>query len=530
MKFSFNLVDEPWIPCISLQGASISHLGIADTLLQAQQFREIHDASPLVTVSLHRLLLAILYRACAPLENKGQWLQLWRSGRFAPDRIEPYLHRWRDRFDLFSEQYPFYQVAELKTSAPDTASRLATEAASGNNPTLFDHSSDDSLPAYSPASIARLLVAAQSFVSAFGISSKARLGGKEIERPRFTDAILLRGATVWLTGDNLFETLLLSLVPHRADPGDLPCWELDDPNSLMDNVTTRGRRTHSARGPLDRFTWQSRLIRLLPETSNGLTVVRHLYFTQGRSADKSPEDPMKAYRKDERQGIVPVPLSARKAAWRDVHTLLALRRDDAKRPDSFNLAAEMVEDGVLDRGHLCQLHMVGLASAPSKASKFVLWRHERMPLPAALLQDADLIENLGLLIAEAENTARDLDARMWYVSRLFLAPQSDRQDGRKPDPDNVRQLLNDLNPQRAYWARLEGHFYELLQGLAVDTAASRERWRDAVEREARKAFDEACAALGTSVRAIRAVARVSGRFRIADRPQQPSTAEQTVVA
>lgn len=57
----FNLIDEPWIPCIALDGQSIEY-GIRDTLLKAHELREICDDSPLVTVALHRLLLAILYR------------------------------------------------------------------------------------------------------------------------------------------------------------------------------------------------------------------------------------------------------------------------------------------------------------------------------------------------------------------------------------------------------------------------------------------------------------------------------------
>ena len=528
MNFTFNLIDEPWIPCILPQGNGTRYLGIADTLIQARQIKEIHDASPLVTVSLHRLLLAILYRAFAPVETKGQWLNLWKRGQFAANRIEAYLSKWRDRFDLFGESHPFYQTAGLETSRPDTVSRLATEAASGNNPTLFDHRVDAALVEYSPADAARMLVAAQSCALGGGNRHTARMGtDRGILRPNYADAILAKDATFWLSGYTLFQTLMLNLARYRAGPRDLPCWERDDPHALMDTVSARGRRTHPARGSLDRFTWQSRLVRLLPENRNGSAVVRHLYFAQGRSADKSLDDPMKAYRKSKQQGILPFSLSPEKAVWRDLHALLTLERQEGKPPEAVNSAAQMIVDGVLEQRYMFQLNVVGLAK---KQAKPLLWRHDRMPLPAALLQDADLIENLGMRIGEAEDMATGrwgIRERLRRVCRFFLAPDSDKPQGRKPHPDDISRLLNNLNPLRVYWARLEHDFHELLQHLAAYPDRSRERWRDAVEREARRSFREACDALGTSARAIRAVARVGGGFRIGAPQRESRKPEET---
>ena len=64
MTISFNLIDEPWIPCI-LDGTRVE-LGLRDVLAQAQQLREIRGDSPLETASLHRLLLAVLHRIFGP--------------------------------------------------------------------------------------------------------------------------------------------------------------------------------------------------------------------------------------------------------------------------------------------------------------------------------------------------------------------------------------------------------------------------------------------------------------------------------
>lgn len=64
----FNLVDQSWIPCLLRDGGKPQELSLRDTLIGAHEIRELCDDSPLVTVSLHRLLLAVLHRVV---------LQIW---------------------------------------------------------------------------------------------------------------------------------------------------------------------------------------------------------------------------------------------------------------------------------------------------------------------------------------------------------------------------------------------------------------------------------------------------------------------
>jgi CRISPR system Cascade subunit CasA len=526
MSFSFSLIDEAWIPCVAADGNSMQYLGIRDTLLRAHELREVCDPSPLVTVCLHRLLLAVLYRALAPVETQEQWVELWEAKRFLADRIESYLTQWRDRFDLFSAEHPFCQTAGLTADRPDTVTRLATELASGHNPTLFDHHSDDALPSRTPADAARRLVAAQAYALGFGKSGRVQIGAVEVAPPYSTDAILTRGVTVWLAGDNLFETLLLNLVPVRGHTRDRPAWELEpgEPEKLMDGTGTDGRKVHAAQGVLDRLTWQSRRVLLLPEDEAGATIVRRLYFSQGRSGDRSPDDPMKAYKREEAEGFVPVRLSGHKAAWRDLHTLLVWQ-EAAKRPAALNHVAELVRQGVLDARRLYSVNVVGLATAPNKAGKFVLWRHDRVPIRAALAEDQSLAGEVENATRIAEEMAGHLRDRVRRVCRLFLAPDSDRPQGRSASPEDATRLLDALDPRRTYWARLEARFYELLRGLADDPDGASDRWMDAVEAQARTSLQEACRALGISARALRAVAKVPGSFRVPGRLDSARPAE-----
>lgn len=75
--FSFNLVEEPWIPCVDKNGATIE-LNLRELFAQAHQLRTIAGDSPPVTAALHRFLLAILHRVFGPADE-DVWVDLWES-------------------------------------------------------------------------------------------------------------------------------------------------------------------------------------------------------------------------------------------------------------------------------------------------------------------------------------------------------------------------------------------------------------------------------------------------------------------
>ncbi len=104
----FNLIDESWIPVRKCSGERLE-LGIRDTLLYAKEIAVIEDTSPLVVAALHRLLLAVLYRALEGPTDIDQAKAWFKSGLPA-ERISAYLEQWRDRFWLFDESYPFFQI------------------------------------------------------------------------------------------------------------------------------------------------------------------------------------------------------------------------------------------------------------------------------------------------------------------------------------------------------------------------------------------------------------------------------------
>ncbi len=527
----FNLIDKAWIPCTGLDGKQ-SETGIRDTLLNAHELREICDDSPLVTVAIHRLLFAILYRVHNGPKDFAEWRRLYYRRKFDRCMVSDCLKKWRDRFDLFADKYPFFQMGGLETTRAVSVNRLATECASGNNATLFDHCCDQEEVAWPPAQAARRLLACQSFALGFGKSGNAKINGKEDALPYSADAIALRGMNIWMQGPTLFDTLMINLAP--AEDKSLPPWELTDPHQYRDRLRGKERRVATSFGVVDRLTWQSRLVRLIP---NGATASR-MFFTQGRSADKSGGDPMKVYRASKEEGISALPLSSGKAAWRDAHSILTIPAPGGqeRRPECFNLLARARAAGAVEPSTRFVVHVVGLASAPNKAGKFLLWRHERMPIAAVLLGDVNLIERLGDLLRGAEQAASELYGRAKKIARFFRVP-----DGHEPSQnewDDINKVVEDIDPRPAYWARLEKHFFDLLENLPSDwdTAsdnwkpddqqAATDTWRRHVKDEARRALEESIRLLGTTARAIQAVARIRTDFNDDDLKPPPSKADK----
>lgn len=182
--------------------------------------------------------------------------------------------------------------------------------------------------------------------------------------------------------------------------------------------------------------------------------------------------------------------------------------------------------------------MVGLATDQGKA---LLWRHERMPVRAALLANVNLIERLGAVLQNAERAAFELNGRTRRIAKLYLAPNAESPDGRQPDSDELARVADAIDPRPAYWARLEKHFFALLENLPEDwdtehdcwkpddSQAATNAWRDHVKQEAQRTLEESIRSLGTTAPAIQAVARVRTDFNDNDlmpRPEKPAQAQR----
>jgi CRISPR system Cascade subunit CasA len=493
MTFQFDLVTEPWVPCIRQDGTKVS-LGLLDSLLQAHELREIHDESPIVTVALHRLLLAVLHHVFGPRDARV-WGELWQGGegQFPGDPLGSY---FRDpvratRFDLFHEQHPFLQCVELsfqqtvakgkKSEVKEyfsTIALLMPDRASGNNGTLFDHSVDDSPRPVTAAHAARLVLSMQQFA----------LGGTitffDAKDKHAKSGLLCKGAVLLLEGENLFQTLMLNLVrysPGAEQPfacsaiGDRPAW--DRPPIGLPSV----RRPD---GYLDWLTWQGRRIRLQAERSEGGEVqVRHVVMVRGDeipdSVNREQFETMVAFRampsaKGVKDAWNPICFREAQSLWRQSLTLFQAVVGQATPPRNLTWIAELKRAGVLTRARIYPLAARGLITAQAKCQQ---WRHERLAVSVALLERVDLQEvlreaaSMGRLGGGAiRSCTEQFFQKLLFPNRREIAGSAKKQ---------IADLAAGLEAERNYWACLETDYEDLLTRIDSLPAGDGDDWESA---------------------------------------------------
>lgn len=501
MPASFNLIDHPFLPCTALEGTS-GLCSLRDVLLHAHTLAELHDESPLVTVAAHRLLLAILHRCYQGPKRASDRVALWKAARFDADRINDYLDKWHDRFDLFHEQHPFYQTVGFTTNDPSGINRLAQELSRGNNAALFDHTTDDPPPALTPAHAARVLIAEQAFA----------VGGGKSETGNTTHAPLVAGAVVLARGNTLFETLWLNLTvfsdrePVASLREDAPVWERDPvaPHTLPSRP----------RGYLDYLTWQSRTLRLHPEEAEGKVVVSRVSYAQGRKLEVPAgfQDPLMAFsRRDTKDPFLPVRFNEARDLWRDSAALFQMQEEgDAygRAPTCLRTLAAFELKEILPRSRRYRVSVLGLCSDKAKV---LFWRHETLPLPLAYLDHPELVEALRMALSLAEAVGSEaLRRAAWAAAATRLTANPDM----KPDTTRVRHLIDSFAPERLYWSRLEGPFRHLLVALAeegADRAAAVQDWfANTLVPTVRNAYDQSIGRIdaGRDLKAVQAGWRV----------------------
>lgn len=522
MQPTFNLIDQPWIGAVDHEGR-LQEYSLRDLLLQAHELRSLHDDSPLVIAALLRVILALLHRVYEGPRNRSEWQQIWQAGRFDAERIDRYFAEWRERFELFDPNFPFYQTTE-QIGNRNPVTTLIPEAASGNNATLFDHQTEDDYLGYPPSGAAKAVLVSQYF----------SLGGGQsgIKGRNFTDATLSRGALFFVEGKNLFQSLLFNLVPyefHRLfvtlGGAGIPAWEQQNPllpdRSLPD-------------GLLDYLTWQSRRVKLIPNVDG---IVNDVYRSQGLTLDKESAllDPMKFYKRysDSLGAIV---LRTDKEVWRDSEALFRLRDSGFRPPAAIEWLGVLVDRQILAETSTLQYLVLGMASGQAKVDYY---RSESMPLPLNYLDNnSEAIDKLSQSLRAAERVASSLAYAVFLTSWLVLAPDAEsegpishekigaklsavltetrsevKEVSRDDEAKKIANLYLSWGAERRYWARLEPQFRQTVQAIPQDAAAAMTTWFDWLRQSAWDVFDQVCNGLGDDPRALKAVVR--GREQLA---------------
>ncbi len=487
----YNLLDEPWVPVRLLDG-TITEVGLLELLQRSTDIADLACELPTQNIAIQRLVLAVAYRVATPLDTE-EWLEQLEEGAPIEQMID-YLEKWRERFYLFGGQYPFMQVADLRTPK-DTVSGLEKLIADvPNGEQFFTTRNGKALERISAAEAARWVVHTQAYDPS-GIRSGA-VGDREVKGGKgypIGPAWCGHLGLVWLKGKNFNETLLLNLVP--ADAGDLKgvpvttewdwcTWEASTPET-----SARGNysRLDPKGTPRDLsipklLTWHSRRIKLIGDSSGVTSVV----LAQG---DKLAPQQMQRYepqslwryslpqsRNHKQDVYMPSKFKAGRALWRDLPGTLPvcemIQGADKQPKREFLQSAVLAFHAELKSSMLAedyptqmQIQAVGVTYGPQEATvddiyadeltlSVAMMRTEREDLATEVDRQARLTEQVAVKVGMlAANLARAL---VKAVTGPVTAPATAPKNSSSPASmthlgPGLHRLMDALAP--AKWAR-----------------------------------------------------------------------------
>ncbi len=264
----FNLLEEQWIVVMTDDKGSAKEVSLIELFQNAHAYKRLAGETPAQDFALLRFLLAILHTVFSRFDDLGEayewialdekfvpknetvdeddeseynealfdtWKALWNAETF-PEIIGKYLEKWSNRFNLYDENYPFYQVTESdlarknisKTGSisPKLINRLISE--SNNKIELFSPSSEKFKNSLTHPSLARWLIALQGYT---GTADKVKFPEMKVSASR---GWLLGLGSVYLSGSTLKETLLLNMIVLDGVSKQSPIWEKEFDEKVND--------------------------------------------------------------------------------------------------------------------------------------------------------------------------------------------------------------------------------------------------------------------------------------------------------
>ena len=258
----YNLLDEKWIQVASKD--TVEKGSIKELFAGAAKYKELAGDMKTQDFAVMRVMLAILHTVFSRFDSNGDpyeffevdeesflqigeleenylddyedalyqtWIDIWNAKEF-PKVVYEYLEKWRERFFLYDDKYPFFQVTK-EVIEKDAAgggefygkniNRLVSES---NNKQAYFSPKDESYKEYiDDDELARWLITLQGYI---GTSDKKKVGSAKT----YSKGWLYDLGGVYLQGNNIFETLMLNFVIAHNENNNLlktqkPCWEAE---------------------------------------------------------------------------------------------------------------------------------------------------------------------------------------------------------------------------------------------------------------------------------------------------------------
>lgn len=503
-KPTFDLWAQPWLT-VERQNGSLEQVGLEQLLQEAHHYRGWYEASPLVIVGNHRLLTAVLQEIYAP-QTEDDLATIWQAGQFATDLITQFGQKYKDRFNLFSEDAPFLQTADLPLIPPKwgkgkSVGYLFPEQTAGTAVTHYNHLYDKHHTLCS-ACAAKGLLLIPPFASSGGAGIKPSING-------VPPIYILPG------GDTLFQSLTASLTvpiyqPDLADKSsDVAWWQRPKPT-----IVNRNDERTSV-GYLHSLTFPARRVRLHPQpmiapcarcgqqTAWG---VPEMSYEMGEFYPKTAniwQDPFAAYRSKGDKPPIPLRPVDGKAVWREFTSLFLPQTNTTQSDKKATVhirpriigQIEQLRSQRHHRRHLpyarglpIPFQTVGLRT--DMKAKIFEWEQNGFQVPPNVLSDADL----AIQVEQALAFTTDCNKQLQRVFSTHFGGQNVADERLKPFKKRLSQQ---------FWQQLGDPFRHYILDLGQQEADTTfMKWLDTVRRIGQDSFQQITKMLGENGRSL----------------------------
>ena len=272
----FNLLDEPWIAVLVDKTGEKKDVSMLEFFQNTGSFYSLAGEMETQNYAVMRFLLSVIQTVFSRFDYQGNtlyginlderwkqtesideddlydynlavsecWKQLYSSGSF-PGVVTDYLEKWRDRFYLFDETHPFYQVNknEMNEIMIRIPKKNKPTSIYGKNINRTISESENKVALFSPVSstgikqgsrkdvqttaeLVRWLIMFQGYS---GLADKVSLTNAD---QKISKGWLFDMGGIYLQGSSIFETLVMNYMPESPVDNQLfsgriqkPCWE-----------------------------------------------------------------------------------------------------------------------------------------------------------------------------------------------------------------------------------------------------------------------------------------------------------------
>ena len=273
----FNLLDEPWISVLVDKTEEKRDVSMLEFYRNASSYYSFAGEMETQNFAVMRFLLSVVQTVFSRfdfggnvlpginLDERGKqiepvdedelddynlavtecWKQLYSNGAF-PDVVIDYLEKWRDRFFLFDEEHPFYQVNgnEMDEIMKKIPNKNRPTSIYGKNLNRTISESENKIALFSPVSSTEIAQRSRKdvqtaaelvrwllmFQGYSGLADKVSLTNAN---QRTSKGWLFDIGGIFLQGSNIFETLVMNYIPESpvdnqefSGKVQKPCWEV----------------------------------------------------------------------------------------------------------------------------------------------------------------------------------------------------------------------------------------------------------------------------------------------------------------